>query len=156
VPELPVARLDGDGEFALSQLASAKSPTLLWFRAPWCEVCNHEAPAIERLAANGGGELAVVAIGGRDRAANGPAFVARHEKRQPGGIRRRAALSAQQREPHRKQERAAIKPDLTSRPPHELGAPRTPCACASRIRNPSSPPRVASHRSPVNGARRAP
>jgi len=64
VPAVSVARLDGDGAFALGELASAKSPTLLWFWAPWCEVCNHEAPAIERLAADAGGELAVVAIGG--------------------------------------------------------------------------------------------
>ena len=83
VPELSVARLDGADAFALSQLASARSPTLLWFWAPWCEVCNHEAPAIERLAADERGELAVVAIGGRDQAANGPAFVARHRLRSP-------------------------------------------------------------------------
>jgi thiol-disulfide isomerase/thioredoxin len=76
VPELSVARLDGTGDFALAQLATAKTPTLLWFWAPWCEVCNHEAPAIQRLAADARTELAVVAIGGRDDAANGPAFVA--------------------------------------------------------------------------------
>lgn len=73
VPQLSVARLSGDGEFALGQLAAAPTPTLLWIWAPWCEVCNHEAPAIERLAADARGELAVVAIGGRDKAANGPA-----------------------------------------------------------------------------------
>jgi thiol-disulfide isomerase/thioredoxin len=83
VPALSVARLDGGGEFALSRLAAAKTPTLLWFWAPWCEVCNHEAPAIERLAAEARGELAVVAIGGRDQVANGPAFVARHLLRSP-------------------------------------------------------------------------
>ena len=55
----------------------------MWFWAPWCEICNHEAPAIERLAADARGELSVVAIGGRDRAANGPAFVARHGLRTP-------------------------------------------------------------------------
>ena len=44
---------------------------------------NHEAPAIEQLAADARGELAVVAIGGRDKAANGPAFVTRHRLRTP-------------------------------------------------------------------------
>ena len=83
LPELAVARLDGGGEVAMSRLAAAETPTLLWFWAPWCEVCNHEAPAIERLATDARDELAVVAIGGRDDAANGPAFVARHDLRTP-------------------------------------------------------------------------
>ena len=55
---------------------------MVW--TPWCEVCcNHEAPAIEQLAADARAELAVVAIGGRDEAANGPAFVNRHRLRTP-------------------------------------------------------------------------
>ena len=83
VPDLAVARLDGGGDFALSQLTRAERPTLLWFWAPWCEVCNHEAPEIERLASGSAGELDVVAIGGRDEAANGPAFVERHRLRTP-------------------------------------------------------------------------
>ncbi len=83
LPELAVARLDGSGEVAMSRLAAAETPTLLWFWAPWCEVCNHEAPAIERLAADARDELAVVAIGGRDDATNGPAFVERHDLRTP-------------------------------------------------------------------------
>jgi thiol-disulfide isomerase/thioredoxin len=83
VPELTIARLDGGGEFALTQLSSAETPTLLWFWAPWCEICNHEAPAIERLASRARGDLAVVAIGGRDDDANGPAFVERHGLRTP-------------------------------------------------------------------------
>ncbi len=83
VPELSVPRLDGDGAFALSQLASSDTPTLLWFWAPWCPICNEEAPAIERLAADAGSELAVIAIGGRDDAANGPEFVARNGLQTP-------------------------------------------------------------------------
>ena len=83
VPDVSLARLDGEGQFALSKLAATETPTLLWFWAPWCEVCNHEAPAIEQLSADARGELAVVAIGGRDKAANGPAFVARHRLRTP-------------------------------------------------------------------------
>ncbi len=83
VPGLSVPRLDGEGEFALSRLASSETPTLLWFWAPWCPICGEEAPAIERLAADAGAELSVVAIGGRDHAANGPEFVARHGLRTP-------------------------------------------------------------------------
>jgi uncharacterized RDD family membrane protein YckC len=44
VPALSVARLDGGEEFALGGLASAQTPSMLWFWAPWCEVCNHQAP----------------------------------------------------------------------------------------------------------------
>jgi thiol-disulfide isomerase/thioredoxin len=83
VPDLSIARLDGGGDFALGQLTAAETPTLLWFWAPWCEVCNREAPAIERMAGEAGDQLAVVAIGGRDDAANGPAFVKRHRLRTP-------------------------------------------------------------------------
>jgi thiol-disulfide isomerase/thioredoxin len=83
VPAVSLPRLDGSGELELARLAQAETPTLLWFWAPWCEVCNHEAPTIERLAADAGGELAVVAIGGRDQRINGPAFVERHRLRSP-------------------------------------------------------------------------
>jgi thiol-disulfide isomerase/thioredoxin len=73
VPAVTLPRLAG-GDFDLASLRSAEEPTLLWFWAPWCTVCNGEAPEIQRLA----GELNVVAIGGRDELANGPAFVERH------------------------------------------------------------------------------
>ena len=79
VPDLNLVRLDGGEPFELASLADADEPTLLWFWAPWCSVCNGEAPKIEQLA----GELNVVAIGGRDDAANGPAFVERHALRTP-------------------------------------------------------------------------
>ena len=79
VPDSSLPRLDGGEPFALASLAEAEEPTLLWFWAPWCTVCNGEAPKIERLAS----ELDVVAIGGRDDAANGPAFVERHDLRTP-------------------------------------------------------------------------
>src|SRR3954464_7663002 len=71
VPQLSVPRLDGGGEFDLARLVSSESPTLLWFWAPWCEICNQEAANIERLAVEGRADLAVVAIGGRDDAVNG-------------------------------------------------------------------------------------
>jgi thiol-disulfide isomerase/thioredoxin len=83
VPQLSVALLSGDGAFDLGQLAHARSPTLLWFWAPWRGVCSHEAAAIERLAGQGRGELTVVAIGGRDKAAAGREFTARHSLRSP-------------------------------------------------------------------------
>lgn len=76
VPALTVTRMDDNREFALSELASADEPTLLWFWAPWCTVCNGEAPKIQQLAETDA--LNVVAIGGRDDMANGAQFVARH------------------------------------------------------------------------------
>lgn len=77
-PALMLTRMDGQGQVALSELASAHTPTLLWFWAPWCSICNGEAPRIQALAKRARGRLAVVAIGGRDDLANGPAFVERH------------------------------------------------------------------------------
>lgn len=74
VPDMALPRLDGGEAFELAGLASAQEPTLLWFWAPWCEVCNGEAGEIEQLASS----LNVVAVGGRDDAANGPAFVEEH------------------------------------------------------------------------------
>ncbi|HEX6053910.1 MAG TPA: TlpA disulfide reductase family protein [Gemmatimonadaceae bacterium] len=78
VPALTVTRLDDNGEYEMAQLASSDKPTLLWFWAPWCPVCNGEAPKIQRLADDAGDTLQVVAIGGRDKIANAPEFVARH------------------------------------------------------------------------------
>jgi len=78
VPALTVTRLDDNGPYELSQLASTDKPTLLWFWAPWCSICNGEAPKIQQLADDAGDTLQVVAIGGRDDLANAPAFVARH------------------------------------------------------------------------------
>jgi thiol-disulfide isomerase/thioredoxin len=83
VPQVSVPRLDGGSEFALGELASSESPTLLWFWAPWCPVCNGEAPKVERFAAENGDEVRVLAIGGRDEAANGPPFVEEHGLESP-------------------------------------------------------------------------
>jgi thiol-disulfide isomerase/thioredoxin len=75
VPQVTIPRLDSGVGFELARLASAETPTPLWFWAPWCPICAHEAPAIERLASEARDDLTVVAIGGRDDAENGPAFV---------------------------------------------------------------------------------
>ena len=81
VPRINVAHLDGSAEFALADLADAPKPTLLWFWAPWCPICASEAPAVEELSRSG--ELRVIAIGGRDKIANGPAFVERYGVKTP-------------------------------------------------------------------------
>ena len=77
VPALTVTRMEDDTPYELTQLASAEKPTLLWFWAPWCSVCNGEAAEIQQLAAETDA-FDVVAIGGRDDIANGPEFVDRH------------------------------------------------------------------------------
>jgi thiol-disulfide isomerase/thioredoxin len=81
VPRINVAHLDGSAEFALAELASAPKPTLLWFWAPWCSICAAEAASVEELAQSQ--DLRVIAIGGRDEAANGPAFVERFGVKTP-------------------------------------------------------------------------
>jgi thiol-disulfide isomerase/thioredoxin len=83
VPRLNVARLDGEGDYALARLETAPSPTLLWFWAPWCEYCNQEAPDLEAFAKEHGDEVQVVAIGGADDPENGLAFAEEHGLRTP-------------------------------------------------------------------------
>jgi thiol-disulfide isomerase/thioredoxin len=78
VPALTVTRMDDRSAFELTRLAETDTPTLLWFWAPWCTVCNGEASKIQQLAEQTEGELEIVAIGGRDELANAPAFVQRH------------------------------------------------------------------------------
>ena len=83
VPDVAIERIDGSGTFALTELARAPKPTLLWFWAPWCEVCNAEAPTIEQMAGDASDELRVIAIGGRGDASAGREFVERHSLRTP-------------------------------------------------------------------------
>lgn len=78
VPAERVRLLDGTGELDLATLRSTAEPTVLWFWAPWCEVCNAEAPRVAELASSGAGKLRVVAIGGRDDFEQGPAFARTH------------------------------------------------------------------------------
>jgi len=77
VPALTLTRMEDNTPYELTQLASADKPTLLWFWAPWCTVCNGEAPKIQELSLQTDA-FDVVAIGGRDDIANGPEFVDRH------------------------------------------------------------------------------
>jgi thiol-disulfide isomerase/thioredoxin len=78
LPDLTATRLDDRTPYELTRLAGGDKPTLLWFWAPWCSVCNGEAAKIQQLAAEHGQELDVVAIGGRDEVDNAPVFVERH------------------------------------------------------------------------------
>jgi thiol-disulfide isomerase/thioredoxin len=83
VPRLNIARLDGEGDYALARLETAETPTLLWFWAPWCEYCNEEAPDLEAFAAEHRDDTKVVAIGGADDPENGVAFAEEHGLRTP-------------------------------------------------------------------------
>lgn len=82
-PSLKIPAIDGSGTVSLEALTASGRPTLLWFWAPWCEICNAEAAGIERLARRARGKLQVIAIGGRDEIAAGREFVARHRLRSP-------------------------------------------------------------------------
>lgn len=77
-PPATVAALADGRDLALRDLVATDRPTLLWFWAPWCSVCNAEAANIQRLAAEHEDALAVVAIGGRDTIGAGREFRDRH------------------------------------------------------------------------------
>jgi thiol-disulfide isomerase/thioredoxin len=61
---------------SLASRTVAGRATLLWFWAPWCEVCNAEAPKIKDLARSA--RLRVIGVGGRDSVQAGEGFVRRH------------------------------------------------------------------------------
>lgn len=67
-----------DSTVSLASRTPDDRPTLLWFWAPWCEICNAEASTVEKMANASGSELRVIAIGGRDSVKAGREFVERH------------------------------------------------------------------------------
>lgn len=77
-PAVTVTALADGKELAFRGLIAADRPTLLWFWAPWCGVCNAEASHIQQLAAEHGDKPAVVAIGGRDNIRAGRGFRDQH------------------------------------------------------------------------------
>lgn len=55
--------LDG-AEFSGERLAG--KPAVLWFWAPWCAICQHEAPFIARMAKEHGDEATFVGVAALD------------------------------------------------------------------------------------------
>ncbi len=56
----------------------AGSPAVLWFWAPWCPTCIMQIPTVTGLAEEHGDEVAVVAVGGLDTAAEISAMAERN------------------------------------------------------------------------------
>lgn len=52
-----------------------KSPTVIWFWAPWCTVCRAEAPDVAKVAAEFAGDVEFVGIAGRGPVADMRDFV---------------------------------------------------------------------------------
>lgn len=50
----------------------------LWFWAPWCPNCNHEAPAVAEVARDYRDRVTVVGVAGRDTTEAMAAFVSEH------------------------------------------------------------------------------
>lgn len=67
--------VDG-GEIDLAALADG--PVVLWMWAPWCSVCNREAPEVAGLLAELPDDVTLVGVAGRDDVAPMREFVARH------------------------------------------------------------------------------
>lgn len=64
-----------DGGF-LSDADVAGRPTVMWFWAPWCGVCQEEAPQVAEAARELDGEAVVVGVGGFGEAGAMREFVA--------------------------------------------------------------------------------
>lgn len=56
----------------------AGKPAVLWFWAPWCPVCNREAPAIAKAAATHGDQVTFVGVAAQDQLAAMQDFAAKH------------------------------------------------------------------------------
>jgi len=66
-------------QVSLASLTLEGRPTLLWFWAPWCEICNAEASTVKKLARTAKERLRVVGVGGgRDSVKAGRDFLERH------------------------------------------------------------------------------
>lgn len=69
------ATLDGD-QFAASDLAGEN--VVLWMWAPWCTVCNREAPEVADALADLPDDVTIVGVAGRDEVGPMREFVAEH------------------------------------------------------------------------------
>lgn len=69
------ATLDGD-QFAASDLAGQN--VVLWMWAPWCTVCNREAPEVADALADLPDDVTIVGVAGRDEVGPMQGFVAEH------------------------------------------------------------------------------
>lgn len=66
-----------DGEpFDAAQLSGGK--VVLWMWAPWCTVCNREAPDVARALADLPDDVTIVGVAGRDDVEPMRAFIAEH------------------------------------------------------------------------------
>ena len=57
----------------------AGQDTVLWFWAPWCDVCNEEAPAVSRIAKAYGDRIKFVGIAAHDTVGAMRAFVDKYD-----------------------------------------------------------------------------
>lgn len=78
-PALPRELLAGPPMTLAGLRAAAGSrPALVVFWASWCEPCQHEAPAVERLARSPAGRGRVVGVDWSDQASSARRFIAQY------------------------------------------------------------------------------
>lgn len=56
----------------------AGKPAVLWFWAPWCPVCNREAPTIAKAASTHGDQVTFVGVAAQDQLPAMQEFAAKH------------------------------------------------------------------------------
>ena len=66
---------DGE-EFVAAELAGDK--VVLWLWAPWCSVCNREAPEVAEALADLPADVTVIGVAGRDEVGPMRDFIAEH------------------------------------------------------------------------------